>query len=145
MSARVEIGMLSVDSSLARLIEHELCPGTGIEAGEFWSAIGAIVAEMAPRNRQLLDLRDSMQAIRCIGTWRQTLLARLRFKRRWIWCLMDAQSQMVIPSRACIYAGAKSKATSLCDLLRCGCGPAAEFRKASCGHASQLDDICRYI
>jgi len=52
---------LKVDEGLARFIETEALPGTGVDAGAFWSGFSALVHELAPRNRALLAERDKLQ------------------------------------------------------------------------------------
>ena len=37
MNARVNIGGLSVDSSLARLVAKDVSPGIGIKVDQFWT------------------------------------------------------------------------------------------------------------
>ena len=59
---RINVGGLSVDTALHRFIEYEALPGTGIEATDFWQGFDQIVRDLAPRNRELLALRDEMQA-----------------------------------------------------------------------------------
>ena len=53
---------LAVADVLADFVETEALPGTGVEAGAFWDAFAAIVRDLAPRNRELLSVRDRMQA-----------------------------------------------------------------------------------
>ena len=53
---------LAVADVLADFVETEALPGTGVEAGAFWDAFAAIVRDLAPRNRELLSIRDRMQA-----------------------------------------------------------------------------------
>ena len=60
---------LSVDADLARLIESEILPGTGIEADRFWAGTAAIFARFAPENAELLRTRDRIQAR--IDAWHQ--------------------------------------------------------------------------
>jgi malate synthase len=43
-------------------VNDEAMPGTGVEAGQFWSALDAIVHDLGPRNRELLARRDDLQA-----------------------------------------------------------------------------------
>ncbi len=52
---------LQVAAELAAFIEEKVLPGTGIDAAAFWSGAADIFARMAPRNRELLALRDSLQ------------------------------------------------------------------------------------
>ncbi|MDP5306609.1 malate synthase G [Paracoccus spongiarum] len=53
---------LRVDRRLARFIEDEALPGTGIAADRFWAGLAALVHEFGPRNRALLARRDELQA-----------------------------------------------------------------------------------
>ena len=53
---------LTVDPLLARFIETEALPGLkGIDGGRFWSGVADLVARFAPRNRELLKIRDQLQ------------------------------------------------------------------------------------
>ncbi len=62
MTAYVTRAGLSVAEPLARFVEERVLPGPGIDADVFWSGAAAIFARFAPRNRALLDTRDSLQA-----------------------------------------------------------------------------------
>ena len=62
MVARVEAGGLQVDGELYTFINDEALPGTGVAADAFWSALGLIVDDLSPRNRELLAKRDHLQA-----------------------------------------------------------------------------------
>ena len=42
-------------------VEKELLPGLDVETDEFWSGLSSIVAELTPRNRELLEIRDRLQ------------------------------------------------------------------------------------
>ncbi len=53
---------LQVDSNLAEFLEREVLAPLGRDAGEFWSGFAALLAKFAPRNRQLLDKRESLQS-----------------------------------------------------------------------------------
>jgi malate synthase len=57
-----QIGGLQVAAELREFIETEALPGTGIEPGQLWSALDAILHDLAPRNRELLAKRDELQA-----------------------------------------------------------------------------------
>ena len=61
MSERVEASGLKVDSELFDFIENEALAGTGVDSGQFWAGFGKAVAELAPRNRELLARRDALQ------------------------------------------------------------------------------------
>src|SRR6478735_1384967 len=58
----VAIGRLKIDAALHAFVEKEALPGTGMDPARFWTALDAIVAEFAPRNRKLLARRDELQA-----------------------------------------------------------------------------------
>ncbi|MEM7711422.1 MAG: malate synthase G, partial [Pseudomonadota bacterium] len=53
---------LKVAWELARFVEEEALPGTGIEAGAFWDGFAAIVRDLAPANAELLAKREKLQA-----------------------------------------------------------------------------------
>ena len=57
-----KFGRLEVDPVLARFVEDELTPCSGVTAAEFWVALEAIVADLGPRNAALLARRDEFQA-----------------------------------------------------------------------------------
>ncbi|MWD26967.1 malate synthase G [Aquicoccus sp. SCR17] len=61
MTERVEREGLQVAAELARFIEAEALPGTGVEPATFWKGFSDLVHELGPENRRLLDLRTSMQ------------------------------------------------------------------------------------
>ena len=62
MSIRIECAGLQVDPEIHALVENEILPGTGLEAATFWPALADIVTRFTPRNRELLAIRDDMQA-----------------------------------------------------------------------------------
>ncbi|MEM1388297.1 MAG: malate synthase G [Pseudomonadota bacterium] len=53
---------LSVASELARFIEEQALPGTGVEAAAFWDGLSALIHDLGPKNRALLDRRAELQA-----------------------------------------------------------------------------------
>ena len=62
MEERVSIGGLGVSKPLHDLVRDEAAPGTGVDPGRFWSSLAAIVADLGPANRALLERRDALQA-----------------------------------------------------------------------------------
>ncbi|WP_448189148.1 malate synthase G [Azospirillum sp. sgz301742] len=62
MTERIQVGGLQVAAELHRFIENEALPGTGVAPQQFWSALDAILHDLAPRNRALLAKRDALQA-----------------------------------------------------------------------------------
>jgi malate synthase len=67
--ARIEAGGLRVDHELYRFVVDEALPGTGVTEAEFWQGFGALVRDLAPKNRALLDRRDALQ--REIDAWHE--------------------------------------------------------------------------
>ncbi len=59
--AYVEKSGLKVDQLLVDFVEQEAIPGTSASPAQFWDGFAGLVAEFAPKNRQLLALRDQMQ------------------------------------------------------------------------------------
>ncbi|WP_340266008.1 malate synthase G [Sphingobium mellinum] len=62
MGDMIDKGGLRIASELVRFIEDKALPGTGIEAGAFWTGVAAIFDRFAPRNAELLAKRDALQA-----------------------------------------------------------------------------------
>ena len=62
MSDRVQQGGLQIEQVLFDLLEQDIAPGTGVEPTDFWQALESIVTDLGPRNRELLAIRDEMQA-----------------------------------------------------------------------------------
>ena len=62
MAPYVQVGGLNVHQSLYDLVRDEIAPGTGIEPEAFWASLGAIVRDLGPKNRKLLEKRDALQA-----------------------------------------------------------------------------------
>ena len=58
---------LTVSTELARFIEEEALPETGVPADRFWSGFSSLVHSFGPRNRALLEKRDTLQ--RQIDEW----------------------------------------------------------------------------
>jgi malate synthase len=61
MANTVFVGGLKVDEALHRLVRDEIAPGTGVNANRFWKSLGAIVRDLGPKNRALLERRDKLQ------------------------------------------------------------------------------------
>lgn len=59
---RVVVGNLRVDRGLYDFITNEAIPGTGIDPDSFWAGVDKVVADLSPRNEELLARRDQLQA-----------------------------------------------------------------------------------
>jgi malate synthase len=60
MSDRIDAAGLSVARPLYDFVTDAL-PETGLETEAFWSGVSALLRDLAPRNAELLDIRDDMQ------------------------------------------------------------------------------------
>ena len=61
MVERVETGGLKVAKELHDLVTNEIVAGLEITPDHVWQALGDMVRELGPRNRELLETRDRMQ------------------------------------------------------------------------------------
>lgn len=66
-TARVTHGSLQVDAQLDAFVNDELLPASDVEAADFWAGLESIINELGPKNRQLLEERDQLQA--AIDAW----------------------------------------------------------------------------
>jgi malate synthase len=62
MTDRVTVGNLRVAQSLYDFINNEALPGTDIDPDTFWSGVDKVVADLTPKNQDLLARRDDLQA-----------------------------------------------------------------------------------
>jgi malate synthase len=62
MSATVSVDKIKIDKALYDFVNDEAIPGSGIDAQKFWKGFAALVAAHSPRNAQLLQRRDELQA-----------------------------------------------------------------------------------
>lgn len=67
MSGRTEKHGLQVDPALVSFIEEHALPGTGVDVDHFWSEFSALIHDMGPQNRALLQKREAIQEQ--IDTW----------------------------------------------------------------------------
>lgn len=61
MNKRVIKHGYKVAESLYNLVEHEVLPGTGIDAENFWQSMANIFDEFTPKNQALLAIREQFQ------------------------------------------------------------------------------------
>jgi malate synthase len=59
---RTSLHRLQVDADLARFIDTEVLPGTGVAPDAFWAGFSRLAHDLAPMNRALLAERDRLQS-----------------------------------------------------------------------------------
>jgi malate synthase len=63
MNDRIEVKGLSIAKSLYDFAELEALLGTGVTSDSVWTGVAALVRDFGLRNRQLLAVRDELQAL----------------------------------------------------------------------------------
>ncbi|MCD1587718.1 malate synthase G [Halomonas sp. IOP_14] len=61
MSERITRHRLQVAADLDRFINEQALPGTGVDENAFWAGVDALFHDLTPKNRQLLEERDTLQ------------------------------------------------------------------------------------
>jgi malate synthase len=62
MADYVKAGTLQVATELYEFINSEVIPGSEVDKEQFWSGLGSLVKDLAPRNKELLKVRDEIQS-----------------------------------------------------------------------------------
>ncbi|MEH6382337.1 MAG: malate synthase G, partial [Dietzia cercidiphylli] len=62
MSERITVGDVQVDEVLYDFVNTQAIPGTGVDPDAFWAGVSEIFTDLAPRNRELLAVRDDLQS-----------------------------------------------------------------------------------
>lgn len=60
--AHVAVGAIKIDEAMKAFVETRVLPGTGVEAEAMWAGFAALVTDLAPQNKRLLQERDTIQA-----------------------------------------------------------------------------------
>src|SRR5271157_635322 len=62
MTDRVSVGNLRVARVLYDFVNNEALPGTDIDPDSFWAGVDKVVTDLTPKNQDLLNRRDQLQA-----------------------------------------------------------------------------------
>ncbi len=62
MRETVDKAGLQIDAELAQFIERDVLAPLGRDAGDFWTGFAELLGTYAPRNRELLERRETLQA-----------------------------------------------------------------------------------
>ncbi len=62
MTDRVSVGNLRIARVLYDFVNKEALPGTDIDPDTFWAGVDKVVTDLTPRNQDLLNRRDELQA-----------------------------------------------------------------------------------
>ena len=57
----IKKGSLSVSTDLESFLRSEVLPGLDLTEDHFWTSLENIINEFSPRNKKLLEIRESMQ------------------------------------------------------------------------------------
>ncbi|MCL4150682.1 UNVERIFIED_CONTAM: hypothetical protein GTU68_060972 [Idotea baltica] len=58
----MKVANINVSDALFNFVNDEAIPGTGVTVEKFWQALADILAEFSPRDKALLQKRDTLQA-----------------------------------------------------------------------------------
>ena len=72
---RIKAGGLSVAKEFYDFIETEALPGAGVASKAFWDGYGALVRDLAPKNKELMAVRDALQSK--IDDWHKARAGKL--------------------------------------------------------------------
>lgn len=61
MIQRVTSHELQIDEQLYNFIEEQALPGSGVESANFWQGLSALIHNLGPKNKSLLEKRESIQ------------------------------------------------------------------------------------
>ena len=57
----IKIHNLSVAKELANFVKNDLLVNTNVSADEFWKGFDKVVHDLAPKNKKLLEIRETLQ------------------------------------------------------------------------------------
>lgn len=57
----LNVGELDISESLFNFVKDEVIPETGVDNDHFWNSLSEVVNDIAPKNAELLNIRDDLQ------------------------------------------------------------------------------------
>lgn len=87
LTNRIQVGGLQVAEELHAFLRDEALPGSGIDEAAFWAGVEAILADLGPRNRQLLARREELQ--RQLDEWHTQHPGPVRDQAAYVQVLRD--------------------------------------------------------
>lgn len=79
MEEYVKTGNLQVASELYEFINSEVLPGSEVDQEQFWAGLGSLVNDLAPKNKELLEIRDEIQVK--LNEWHRENNGNFDFKK----------------------------------------------------------------
>ncbi|MCX2723696.1 malate synthase G [Roseibium salinum] len=67
MTGRIDAHGLKVEKALFDFVNEKALPETGVDQDHFWKSLSAMIHDLAPKNRELLETRDALQTT--IDAW----------------------------------------------------------------------------
>ncbi|XJZ25729.1 malate synthase G [Bacillota bacterium Lsc_1132] len=67
MTNYTKVGSLQVANELYEFVNSEALPGSNVDQQSFWTGLEALIKDLAPKNKELLALRDEIQ--KKINNW----------------------------------------------------------------------------
>ncbi len=61
MSNYTKVGSLQVATELYEFVNREALPGSNVDQQSFWSGLETLIKDLAPKNKELLAIRDEIQ------------------------------------------------------------------------------------
>ncbi|WP_031409849.1 malate synthase G [Geobacillus vulcani] len=77
MGEYVQKGNIQVAKVLYDFVNEELLPNSGVDQDKFWRDFGALIADLTPRNKELLARRDEIQ--KQLNEWHKAHRGRFDF------------------------------------------------------------------
>ncbi|ATA59851.1 malate synthase G [Geobacillus stearothermophilus] len=77
MADYVQVGTIQVAKVFYEFVNGELLPNSGLDQDKFWRDFAALIADLTPRNKELLERRDEIQ--QQLNEWHKAHRGRFNF------------------------------------------------------------------